>query len=128
MLEVAGQHNGPKSNSLPMLQYKYRMNEPFVGGKQAEFASSREQWDHKKVFIYEIGDEQKKEIPISQAKQELIDEIVKPLQEKSPEDMQTFLIKQETEEMFGLNVIDRDEKTVGLYDFDIEEYISFTQV
>lgn len=30
--------------------------------------------------------------------------------------------------MFGLKVNDRDEKTIGLYDFDIEEYISFTQV
>lgn len=127
MLELAGQHNGPQSNELPMLHYKYRMNEPFVGGVQKEFASSREQWNHKKAFIYEIGEDAQKEKPMSEAKKELINEIVKPLQDESPENIDNFIVKQETEEMFGLQVINREEKTMCLYDFDIEEYISFAQ-
>lgn len=63
---------------------------------------------------------------MSEAKKELINDIVKPLQDESPENIDNFIVKQETEEMFGLQVINREEKTMCLYDFDIEEYISFT--
>lgn len=32
MMQEFGSSNGPKSEMLPHLKYKYKMNEPFVGG------------------------------------------------------------------------------------------------
>jgi hypothetical protein len=37
-----GSHNGPESNQLPHLGYKYVMNEPFVGGDAARYQDSHE--------------------------------------------------------------------------------------
>ena len=56
---------------MPALRYKYCMNEPFLEGDAGKFATSHEQIEHKKKFIYKIGvdDDEKKDL--LQQKEEL---------------------------------------------------------
>jgi len=42
MVELMGSHNGPESQVMPHLTYKYIMNEPFVGGDSAKTQDSHE--------------------------------------------------------------------------------------
>lgn len=52
MDELFGHNNGPSAAAMPTLHYKYRMNEPFVGGEADQYQMSHEQDDFKKRFVY----------------------------------------------------------------------------
>ena len=43
MEELYGGHNGPTSNQMPFLKYKYKQNQPFLGGEAATYQDSHDQ-------------------------------------------------------------------------------------
>lgn len=116
-IELYGQHNGPKAQDIPVLRYKYQMNEPFLAGASGQFATSIEQMDYKKRAIYGILPEQ------SQQKVEDLEHILEQCKGQPLPDINNFIVKQDNEELFGLKIKER----VGAnqwFDFEIQEMIS----
>lgn len=57
MEEIYGSTNGPQSNTLPHLTYKYKMNEPFLGGEVASIQDSHDQAKFKIADTYGTSSE-----------------------------------------------------------------------
>ena len=71
MQELYGSSNGPKSNCLPHLTYKYKMNEPFIGGDINQIQDSHEQAKFKLQEVYGISSP-KREKNLDEQKMELV--------------------------------------------------------
>jgi hypothetical protein len=55
MEELFGSNNAAKSQQLPHLRYKYKMNEPFVLGEQASVQDSHDQVQYKISELHQLG-------------------------------------------------------------------------
>ena len=124
MVELMGSHNGPESQVMPHLTYKYIMNEPFVGGDSAKIQDSHEQIKFKKQTIYELEPE-KKVKTLMMEKEEMVEAFAEQFADNRP-DINSLLIKQDREELFGLEIVESCNQT-QLFEFDIEEFICFVE-
>jgi len=125
------------AQAMPTLHYKYRMNEPFVNGEAGQYQVSHEQNEFKKRHVYGIGVESRTsstavktaQEEIDEMKEEISREFVSKFSGKAAPDIHTLMVKQDQSDLFGLKITQRRCPQVNhLFDFDIEEYISFYQM
>jgi len=123
---------------MPTLHYKYRMNEPFVNGERGQYQVSHEQVEFKKRFVYGmdaegrlVSDQKVKttQDEIDDFKEEHNLGLINEFEGRRAPDISTLIVKQDQADMFGLKIVTRNcPQVYRLFEFDIDEYISFSQM
>ena len=113
---------------MPTLHYKYRMNEPFVGGETSTYQVSHEQDSFKKKFVYglkpDVKDFQAGDDVLKSLKEDE-EKLKREFEGPNQSDLSTFIVNRDTDQLFGLKIDKKlDADFNGLFEFDIEEYIS----
>ena len=102
----AGLGNTPEAHVMPQLTYKYLMNEPFVGGTASQIQNSHEQFKYKRAKTLGIEMDEGTDIK-SKTEEQFRSEQTSfwnNVESNPTEDIQTFMIKQDSEELFGLSI------------------------
>ena len=121
---------------MPTLHYKYRMNEPFINGERGQYQVSHEQDQFKKRHVYGMQTDKNAadgvktiQDELNEFKSEFNEQLLSAFDGRSAPDVHTLIVKQDQTDMFGLRITTRHcPKINQLFDFDIDEYISFQQM
>ena len=92
---------------MPTLHYKYRMNEPFVGGEASIYQVSHEQDTFKKKFVYglktDVEDFSAKDDQLNSLKEDE-EKFKREFEGPNQSDLSTFIVNRDTDQLFGLKI------------------------
>eukprot|EP00347_Sterkiella_histriomuscorum_P017662 403348480 len=126
-IELGLATNTPDQLVMPTLQYKYCMNEPFIGGTNAQVQTSHENLIFKRNLTYQYNvtnqmiQDKKTEDDIKKEQCDLWDKVKSNCK---VDDLTSFTIKQDDEYLFSLEVVIRQSYHSNVFEFNIKEYIS----